>query len=796
MNNRLYTTLFLLLQTFSLFAETDSFGYRGQIVLGNEANFQSIRTIGGGLTPSSLDDGVVEVTLTSPFTFYGESYSEVRMSTNGYLAFSNPPADDGTDFNNSSMVPDQSSGPARIFAFHDDLQVGSVDSLFFEYFPLGLSNSRFRPNVGVAVFEWSGVQRFSVNDSALTFQALLFDDGSIEINFSSGGTSQLVFNPTIGIQDESGTIGLDFFSETMTTSAAPSRRSYQILPPRVVVTTAVLGASGSLEDVVISAPNPAHVEFEPSVFCGGPSNVISLVRPSDNIVNALDIFGSEQVVTITAKNVEGITLTGEGATNQSGALVRNGSTARIFLEGLNFTHGSNTSSSGGSGLGGALANSGGGEMVAIDCAIIYNEANLGGAGLLCDNSSRTRLTNCTLSENDSILGSAVLVRPGAEVTLVHCTVASNAGDGALFTDGAATLTLDSCIVANLGATGSSEVNGNSGGTLILRRSNLIRSNSGPYQNQLNPGSLIGTSSVPVNAALVGDRKEGSGLALNGGFTFNLLPTPESPAINRGSLPGKDQRGRFRVGSADLGATEAEWGDTLSSFDPFATPVFDFMTASEVFTAEPTDSFFRNDSSLANDNDETTPTVTSANWGITFTTEMKPRALVPRGIRYFDSSSTPDLFLFYGTNDGIKFELLGSVDLDSIAGTGSKEFFLRSSSVSPSHLLSRGYRQFRLQMESSRPGFGGNGIDEFEILVAPPTPDIYAIRQPAQGNFLLLDAEVKPGQTYDLFQGSDLEAGLTFNSSFTASSNPGVFAATLIVGKPSPERGFYQLRERP
>lgn len=75
---------------------------------------------------AALDDGAAVLALAEPFAFYGESHSNLVVSSNGYVAFADGlDAENGGDFSNDPYlpaVPDNSpSISGRIYAYHDDL---------------------------------------------------------------------------------------------------------------------------------------------------------------------------------------------------------------------------------------------------------------------------------------------------------------------------------------------------------------------------------------------------------------------------------------------------------------------------------------------------------------------------------------------------------------------------------------------------------------------------------------------------------------------------------------------------
>ena len=122
----------------------------------------------------------------TPFNFYGESVSQLVMSTNGYLSTSNN--DNGGEFGNTCALELPSTGGAggQIRVLHDDLVVQAGGGLRRQYFatcpraPEAGSGPR-----GCTVFSWTNMGRYNSSgqaEGAAEFQAILYD-----------GTYQIVY---------------------------------------------------------------------------------------------------------------------------------------------------------------------------------------------------------------------------------------------------------------------------------------------------------------------------------------------------------------------------------------------------------------------------------------------------------------------------------------------------------------------------------------------------------------------------------------------------------------------------
>ncbi len=190
----------------------------------------------------------------------------------------------------------------------------------------------------------------------------------------------------------------------------------------------------------------------------------------------------------------------------------------------------------------------------IDRSTISGNSASYGGGVGNDNTatgSVVTIINSTIHANTAAGNGGGLV--GTRFDLTNVTIANNsAPDGGGIQVGF-NLSMNNTIVArNSAASGAVDVNvvgGTASGTF-----NLIGISTGSpsvYANGLN-GNRRGTPISPLNPLL-------GALATNFGTTKTLALLAGSPAINNGSsalAPATDQRGVSRIGTADIGAFEA------------------------------------------------------------------------------------------------------------------------------------------------------------------------------------------------------------------------------------------------
>ncbi|MFQ6605098.1 MAG: C25 family cysteine peptidase [Fidelibacterota bacterium] len=184
---------------------------------GGDGNYLSNLVDGG-------NNGDATVTVPLPFTFrmYGEEYSTISICSNGWISMGSTAM---RSFRNY-RVPGP-GGPSPIIAgFWDDLTTTGNGRVYTKY---DNSGHRF-------IVQWSRVRTYDKNDTE-TFQIILRDpqfyftptgDGEIVVqyhtynNTSSGNSSAQAHGnyATIGIEDQSGQIGLQYTYQNQYANAA------------------------------------------------------------------------------------------------------------------------------------------------------------------------------------------------------------------------------------------------------------------------------------------------------------------------------------------------------------------------------------------------------------------------------------------------------------------------------------------------------------------------------------------------------------------------------------------------
>ncbi|MEJ2594421.1 MAG: T9SS type A sorting domain-containing protein, partial [bacterium] len=133
-----------------------------------------------------------EITIALPFSFelYGNTYTSVKVSSNGYVTF----GPDGTDFTNDP-IPNVFEPNNFIGAFWDDIDPGVGGTVHYQ------------SDANQFIVQFTNTPRFVDPGTSLTFQLILNSDGSILYQYLS--MSGTLNSASIGIENFNGTIGLE-----------------------------------------------------------------------------------------------------------------------------------------------------------------------------------------------------------------------------------------------------------------------------------------------------------------------------------------------------------------------------------------------------------------------------------------------------------------------------------------------------------------------------------------------------------------------------------------------------------
>ena len=178
----------------------DAFGYTfvdSDETGGPVYNFEDISGMGTALGLGD-DEGSGAIDLPFSFPFYGESYDEAYVNSNGWISFVDPgAASSGVASRTNTMLPDPAVPNALIAVLWDDL-IPAGDGVS-DVFVQDMADGRF-------IVQWNEVPRF-FQPAPLTFQAILTSSGQILLQYETIDLTGVT--ATAGIENADGTDGLE-----------------------------------------------------------------------------------------------------------------------------------------------------------------------------------------------------------------------------------------------------------------------------------------------------------------------------------------------------------------------------------------------------------------------------------------------------------------------------------------------------------------------------------------------------------------------------------------------------------
>ncbi len=177
----------------------DAFGYRYvDNQAGDTATFAWIELCGDGSASDgpSGDDAAANAAIGWTFPFYGGSYTAVNISTNGMLSFTTA----NSSFSNACVgTNNPPAGSPQILPYWDDLYASGDGGC-----TPGAPWIRYRNFGSYFVVEWKTVNYCCGNTGAMSFEAILFPDGKVKVQYNTDFDNAGTNGATVGI-DASGT---------------------------------------------------------------------------------------------------------------------------------------------------------------------------------------------------------------------------------------------------------------------------------------------------------------------------------------------------------------------------------------------------------------------------------------------------------------------------------------------------------------------------------------------------------------------------------------------------------------
>jgi subtilisin family serine protease len=216
------------------------------------------------------------------FPFYGNNYTQVRLSSNGFASFSAP---DGAYATNGG-IPSATDPDDMIAAFWDDLNPGESGAAVYAY--RDTANSRF-------IAEWRNVPRAGTGGTQReTFEIILYPDGTAVAQY------QTVSNPTsatVGIENVGGTDGLEVVFDAAYLHNAMAVRFQTDAPvPWLSVaprTGTVAPQSSGYVTASFDATGMALGSYEAAIrfSTNDPNNAVVIVPVTLNVSDATSVDG-------------------------------------------------------------------------------------------------------------------------------------------------------------------------------------------------------------------------------------------------------------------------------------------------------------------------------------------------------------------------------------------------------------------------------------------------------------------------------------------------------------------------
>lgn len=261
-------------------ATADSFGYNVELIAYAPFSFTSPSH---GPSGSNTSGGPYPIGFT--FSFYGRSYSDFYLSTNGFLSFGEG---SGSRFN--AHIP-KISKPNAIIAPYWGVY-GSIGSNSIKYETQGTAPNR------KLIVEWNNVPFYYTSMGSPAWFWLILYEGTNTIEFYYF-TTQNSQNPSIGIEDEDGWNGL-----SGDTIGVIDQRAIRFTPP---ATSARLKFTPPLKDQFVRPGGTA--EFPITILNAGDVGIDTFNLTASSSAS-VSFFSQDGITQLTDTNGDGVVDTG------------------------------------------------------------------------------------------------------------------------------------------------------------------------------------------------------------------------------------------------------------------------------------------------------------------------------------------------------------------------------------------------------------------------------------------------------------------------------------------------------
>jgi hypothetical protein len=174
----------------------DAFGYKwkdSDAAGGPVFNWVEINAVGTMITTGDdVNSGPFPIGF--PFKFYGNTFTDFRICSNGWISFT-------STVNNltNDTIPNPPEPNNLLALFWDDLNPASAGHIYYYY-----DGSKL-------IIEYDHVVRYSTTNCPYTMEAILYPNGKILYQYlqMGDGTCTYLNSATIGIENGTGTVGLE-----------------------------------------------------------------------------------------------------------------------------------------------------------------------------------------------------------------------------------------------------------------------------------------------------------------------------------------------------------------------------------------------------------------------------------------------------------------------------------------------------------------------------------------------------------------------------------------------------------
>ena len=237
---------------------------------------------------NNINNSSLIVNLPFPFTFYGITYNEITVNSNGWISFGESILESFRNY----PIPGAGGPSPMLAAFWDDLTTTNNNTAIYKY-----SGDNY------FIIEWSEMRTY-VNNSVETFQVILYDntyatptgDNEIKIqykefnNTSSGAGTTHGGYATVGIENHMSDMGLQYtFNNNYPTAAMQLNDETAIFittrnPVETLLGDANLDGTVDIIDVVVVVNHITNLELLNSM------GIYTADMDGNGVINILDII--------------------------------------------------------------------------------------------------------------------------------------------------------------------------------------------------------------------------------------------------------------------------------------------------------------------------------------------------------------------------------------------------------------------------------------------------------------------------------------------------------------------------